>query len=79
MGGADLSADVDAAALRQPRIEQGDIGCGSRDATQGLSSRSGLPNDDEIVGRSEQVDQSSPNQLVIIKNEDSDGLMARHG
>jgi hypothetical protein len=34
--------------------------------------------DDEIIGRREQVGQSSPNQLMIIKDEDSDGFDARH-
>ena len=74
---ADLPADVDAAAIGQPGIKQGNIGRGGRDTTQSLAGSRRLPHD-EIVGPSEQVDQSPPNQLLIIKDEDSDGLDAHH-
>ena len=79
MRGANLPADVDAAAVRQPGIEQRDIGCGCWDAMQGIGGGRGLTDDEEIIGRCEQVGQASPNQLVIIKDEDSDGFDARHG
>ena len=49
------------------------------DATQGITCGRGLTDDDEIVGRGEQVDQSSPNQLAIVKDEDPDGLEVSYG
>jgi hypothetical protein len=57
-------------------VEQGDIRCRSRNTPQRIAGGGCLG--DQIVGHHQQVGQSSPNQLMITKAEDSDGSRAGH-
>ena len=47
-------------------------------ATQCIAGGRGLTNDDQIVGRRQELGKSSPNQFMIIKDEDSDSLVPGH-
>ena len=70
--GADVSADLDPAAIGQARIEQGDVWSGGRNASQRLYGISGFPNDLDVISGIEQVREATPHQLMIIQDEDSD-------
>jgi hypothetical protein len=78
MCGADLPADIDAAAIREPGIEERDVGSNGGNATQCIAGGRGLTDDDQIVGRRQELGKSSPNQFMIIKDEDSDRLVPGH-
>ena len=68
--GQEFSAQFDAVAVRQPNIEDRDVGLKSRDPRQRLSHRPGLADDLEFGVGAEEVDQTSPDHLVVIDEED---------
>src|SRR6187431_2088831 len=65
---ANLSADLDPAAIGQARIEQGDVWSRGRNASQRLSGISGLPNNLDVISGIEQVREATPHQLMIIED-----------
>ena len=67
-----LAADVDAAPVGQPSVEQGDLRRERGDAPQRLGGGPGLADDPEVVVRLEQVDEPAPDDLVVVEQEDRD-------
>ena len=49
---------------------------GGGDAAQRFGGGAGFTDDDQIIGGGEEVGESTPDQFVIIEDEDADGLGA---
>src|SRR3954470_8638838 len=75
----DVPADVDAVAVRQPGVEDGDVGAQRRDDPGGLPRRPGLPDDPDVVGGLEQGGQAAPDHLVVVEQEDADHPTSLNG
>ena len=69
---ADVAADVDAAAVGQPGVENGDVRRGGRDAAQRLGGGAGLTDHLDVVLGLEQVGDAAPDDLVVVEQEDPD-------
>jgi hypothetical protein len=75
MSGADVSADLDPAAIGQPRIEQGDVRPRGRNTSQRLASVRGFPDDLHIVRGTEQVGEAPSDELMVVEDEDPDDAL----
>ena len=65
-----VSAQFDAVAVGQPHVENRDVGLKGRDPGQSLGYRSGLAHDVEFGVRAEEVDESAPDDLVVVDEKD---------
>ncbi len=70
--GAHLAAHVDAAAVGQPPVEDGDVGPQRGDPGDRLLHRAGLAHHLDVALALEQVVQASPDDLVVVEEEDAD-------
>ena len=57
-------------AVGQPHVEHRDVGLKGRDAGQSLGYRSGLAHHVEFGVRAEEVDESPPDDLVVVDEKD---------
>ena len=71
--GADLSAHLDPAAVRQAHVEDGDVRVGHRDAVVGLLDASGLTHDLEIVLGVDELAKPAADDLVVVEQEHTGG------
>ena len=65
-----ISAQFDAVPVGKPHVKHRDVGLKSRNPRHRLCYRTGLPDDLELRVGAEEVDQSTPDDLVIIDEED---------
>ena len=70
---ADGAAHLDAGAVGQPRVEDGDVGAQRRDARGRLLGRAGLADDLDVTGGLQQRAQPLADDLVVIEQEHPDG------
>ncbi len=69
---ADLAADLDAVAVGQADVEDGDVRARGRDAPVRLLGGAGLADDLEVVLGLEQVAQAAADDLVVVEEEHAD-------
>lgn len=80
----DLTAHFDTVAVGKAHVEDGDVGPGRRDARERLLDGPGLAHHLDVVLGLEQVAHPDPDDLVVVEEEDADGLrsarlLSRHG
>lgn len=76
---ADLAADLDPAAVRQPYVQDGDVGAGGGDAGQGLGGGARLADDlDVVLGRQHLV-HAPAHHLMVVEQEYGDFSAFTHG
>src|SRR4051794_18517709 len=68
VGGADVAAHVDAAAVGQPGVEQRHVRTGRGDAVDRIDGGGCLADDLDVVGGFEQVGQAAAYQLVVVED-----------
>ena len=70
--GPDRAADVDARAVRETRVEDGDVRAECGDAPGGLVGRGRLADDLDVTLCLEQLADPAPGYLVVVEEEDAD-------
>ncbi|SKY18891.1 Uncharacterised protein [Mycobacteroides abscessus subsp. abscessus] len=78
-GGTHVAAQFDAVAVGEPDVEDRDVGLGGEDAHAALADRCGLADHLDVVGRAEQVTETSTHQLVVVDEEDAHPRLVRRG
>ena len=72
----DREAGLDAGALRHPDVEQHDVGRSARRELGALDAVSGLADDLDARLDGQQHRQPSPEQLLVVDHEHSDGFVS---
>jgi hypothetical protein len=72
VGGQQVPAQIDAAAIGQAHVQHRDVGPGRRDAGLGLGDRTRLADDGQFGVAAEQVDEAAANDLMVVDQEDGD-------
>jgi hypothetical protein len=67
----DLAADLDAAPIRQPHVENGDVRLCRRNARQGVGDGARLADHVNVLSTLEQGAQARPDHLMIVEEEDT--------
>ena len=75
VAGTNLAADLDAVAVGQAHVDDGDVGLDRRDPRHAFLGGSGLADHLDVVVRLEQLAHAAANDLVIVEQEDAN----RHG
>ena len=70
--GSDLPTDLDAGAVVETHVENGDVGLGPGDHVHGLAGRRCFPDDGDVVLGVEEVGDTPSDDLVIVEEEDPD-------
>lgn len=77
MGEGQLPGDLDAAFVGKPNVDQHDVGMQTFDHGEGRLGVIGLSHHDNVAGRLEDLARAGPEDLVVVDDQDSKGLVAR--
>jgi hypothetical protein len=80
VGRPDLSRDLDSTSVGELDVEDGNIRRGRRDARESLLRGSGVADDLHVVFGFEKLAHPTPDDLVIVEEEDADrAIVHRRG
>ncbi len=69
MAGPHLSAHLDPVTVGKPHVEHRHIGVGRGDPSERLLGSAGLPDDDEVLLRLQQLSDPTANDLMVVEEE----------